>query len=42
VYDGERLLPICRLTDDFHVRRSCEEVANDLAILRGVVDDDNG
>jgi hypothetical protein len=42
VHDGECLLTICRLTDDLHVGHWCEEVANDLAIVLRVVDNDDG
>ena len=42
VHDGEGLLTICRLTNDPHVGRWCEEVADDLAILRRIIDDDYG
>ena len=42
MHDGERLLTICGLTDDLHVGRWCEEEMDDLAILRRVIDDDDG
>ncbi len=42
LYDSEPLLTVCRLTDDLHVGRGCEQVADDLAILHSVIDDDDG
>ena len=42
VHDGECLLTICRLTDDAHVGHWCEEIADELAIVFRVVDNDDG